>query len=614
MYLTEPVPQPNSHEGKDWYHGNISKCRAEELLKKSKCDGCFLVRPSENKEDTCFALSFRAEDQIKHCRIRQEGRLFTIGTAQFESLLDLIAYYEKHPLYKKVKLRYPICEGVINRLKDEPTNSSLHSDCGQYMDPNHFKSQITVKALYDYRAQKPDELSFPKHAIICNVMKQDGGWWKGDYGGKKEHYFPANFVEEVDGSCTLEGEEGEISPLGSLQKGCIDIAGCSVDILQSRGPFVFRITSSSELMQRDIAAPSLEEMEEWVTKIKQIAQTANDMLEQRKEMERSLRLAKELSNLIIYCRSVQFCAERTGNFSEMSSFPETKVERLLSPTYVSFFLRYHRLQFTRVYPKGSRIDSSNYDPVRLWNAGVQMAALNYQTPDRPMQLNEARFIQNGKCGYVLRPEFMFTDIYDPHDRKCLPPTVQPFTLTIRVIGGRHLMKPGRGIVSPFVELELIGADYDNAKCKTPTLADNGLNPVWNEAFLFDVANPDVALLRFAVYDEDMFGDPNFLGQATYPLSCLRTGYRSVPLNNEYSEQLELASLLVHFDMIPAKPEDEVYASIQRLRDETRELGARLETMGSSTESDTATSILRSSLAEKKGQLKTKTENRSSKRK
>ncbi|KFM82000.1 1-phosphatidylinositol-4,5-bisphosphate phosphodiesterase delta-3-A, partial [Stegodyphus mimosarum] len=39
----------------------------------------------------------------------------------------------------------------------------------------------------------------------------------------------------------------------------------------------------------------------------------------------------------------------------------------------------------------------------MWNCGVQMCALNYQTPDRAMQLNQARFLQNGRCGYVLRP-------------------------------------------------------------------------------------------------------------------------------------------------------------------------------------------------------------------
>lgn len=37
--------------------------------------------------------------------------------------------------------------------------------------------QCTVKALYDYRAQREDELCFPKQALILNVDKQEGGWW-----------------------------------------------------------------------------------------------------------------------------------------------------------------------------------------------------------------------------------------------------------------------------------------------------------------------------------------------------------------------------------------------------------------------------------------------------
>jgi len=35
---------------------------------------------------------------------------------------------------------------------------------------------------------------------------------------------------------------------------------------------------------------------------------------------------------------------------------------------------------SRVYPKGQRIDSSNYCPIPFWNVGCQMVALNYQTP------------------------------------------------------------------------------------------------------------------------------------------------------------------------------------------------------------------------------------------
>ena len=36
----------------------------------------------------------------------------------------------------------------------------------------------------------------------------------------------------------------------------------------------------------------------------------------------------------------------------------------------------------------------------------------------------------------------------------------------------------------------------------------------------------MALFRLAVYDEDMFGEPNFLGAATYPAAALLSGYRN----------------------------------------------------------------------------------------
>ena len=34
----------------------------------------------------------------------------------------------------------------------------------------------------------------------------------------------------------------------------------------------------------------------------------------------------------------------------------------------------------RVYPKGYRIASENYNPISLWNYGMQLVALNHQTP------------------------------------------------------------------------------------------------------------------------------------------------------------------------------------------------------------------------------------------
>ncbi len=72
------------------------------MLSHVRTEGAFLVRVGERVHGS-FAISFRAESKIKHCLIKQEGRLFVIGTAQFESLVELIQYYQKIPLYKKVR-------------------------------------------------------------------------------------------------------------------------------------------------------------------------------------------------------------------------------------------------------------------------------------------------------------------------------------------------------------------------------------------------------------------------------------------------------------------------------------------------------------------------------
>lgn len=53
---------------------------------------------------------------MKHCRINRDGRHFVLGTsAYFESLVELVSYYEKHALYRKMKLRYPVTPELLER-------------------------------------------------------------------------------------------------------------------------------------------------------------------------------------------------------------------------------------------------------------------------------------------------------------------------------------------------------------------------------------------------------------------------------------------------------------------------------------------------------------------
>ncbi|XP_065217212.1 1-phosphatidylinositol 4,5-bisphosphate phosphodiesterase gamma-1 [Planococcus citri] len=549
--LKEPVPQPKKHEGKEWYLSHASRAHAEDLLKKVPHDGAFLVRPSDKEQNT-YVISFRAEKNIKHCRIRVDGRLYTVGSMQFESLVDLIGYYEKHPLFKKIKLWYPVNETVVQRNFQGFDDDTVSGTPG-YMDPSCFISKVTVKAIYDYTALHPDELSFCKHAVITNVDKQEGGWWRGDYGGKQQHWFPSNYVEEIEPQQEREDSSGDSQVLGSLQKGSLDVMGAVVDIVSSgfsELDSLLRIQNPNMCTTFEVAAETYNEAHQWMQSIIETAQNASARENHHKEMERAWRVAKEMSNLIIYCRSVTFNVERIKQanyiYNEMSSFPETKAEKLMCQQESKLFLRYHKYQISRVYPKGQRIDSSNYNPIPMWNYGSQMVALNWQTPDKAMQINQAKFMFNGSCGYVLKPDCMFRESFDPADASTLGNDTKSKYVLLKIIGARHLGRSGRSTTSPSVEVEILGADYDSGiKLTTRTISDNGLNPIWNESCEFEVRFPDIAMIRFVVQDEDMFGDTNFIGQATYPLTSIRTGYRSVPLKNGYSEDLELSSLLVY---------------------------------------------------------------------
>jgi hypothetical protein len=41
-----------------------------------------------------------------------------------------------------------------------------------------------------------------------------------------------------------------------------------------------------------------------------------------------------------------------------------------------------------------------------------------------------------------------------------------FDVLLQIVGARHVIKSGRGIASPFVEIEVIGCSYDSNKYKT----------------------------------------------------------------------------------------------------------------------------------------------------
>ncbi|XP_044073939.1 1-phosphatidylinositol 4,5-bisphosphate phosphodiesterase delta-4 [Siniperca chuatsi] len=267
------------------------------------------------------------------------------------------------------------------------------------------------------------------------------------------------------------------------------------------------------------------------------------------------KLSRELSDLVVYCKSVHFHgfehASLHAKCYEMSSFSESKAKRLAKDAGADF-VQYNTRQLSRIYPSGLRTDSSNYNPQDMWNVGCQIVALNFQTAGLEMDLNDGLFGQNGCCGYVLKPDFMRDGNTQfspekPEERR----GYKPLRLSIQVISGQQLPKVNQkegSIVDPLVRVEIYGVPRDQAKEETSHINNNGFNPVWNETLNFVIHTPELALVRFVVEDHDKASRNDFMGQFTLPFTCIQAGYRHIHLLSKDGTAIPPSSLFVNISI------------------------------------------------------------------
>ncbi|KAK0178807.1 hypothetical protein PV327_007657 [Microctonus hyperodae] len=262
----------------------------------------------------------------------------------------------------------------------------------------------------------------------------------------------------------------------------------------------------------------------------------------------------EISALVNYVQPVHFssfeAAEKKNRGYEMSSFDEKQATTLLKEFPLEF-VKYNKYQLSRVYPAGTRFDSSNFMPQVFWNAGCQLVALNYQTLDLAMQLNIGIFEYNQRSGYLLKPEFMRRKDrrLDPFAESTVDGIIAG-TVHIQVISGQFLTDKR---VGTYVEVDMYGlpADTVRKKFRTRMVPNNGINPIYDEeTFVFKkVVLPELASIRIAAYEES----GRLIGHRVLPVVGLCPGYRHVTLRNECGQPRPLASLFLHIvvkDYVP----------------------------------------------------------------
>lgn len=262
---------------------------------------------------------------------------------------------------------------------------------------------------------------------------------------------------------------------------------------------------------------------------------------------------KVLSDLVNYIAPVRFktfirSEERNLSY-EMSSFNEDKAYNLVRE-HAKDFLAYNQRQLSRIYPRGTRFDSSNYNPYLFWPIGCQMVALNYQTLDTPMQVNLALFSLNGACGYLEKPSALcqFRSSFDPRISKHIENVVS-YQIDIKILSGQFLCQDRE---PTYVDIQMYGMYGDMNKRHEYRIRAkhwNGFQAIYDETDVelgkfshrFDkIILPEIASLRFSVTTDD----GNFIGQSLLPITHLRSGYRHIVLRNQMNIPINSSSLFI----------------------------------------------------------------------
>lgn len=119
-------------------------------------------------------------------------------------------------------------------------------------------------------------------------------------------------------------------------------------------------------------------------------------------------ITPELAELGVYAQSVKPMDNSwygedgllNGPHHHLINISESALSKHL-PANAAAIAKHNAHHLMRVYPKGTRISSTNLKPVAFWGIGAQICALNWQSFGTSNQLNDALF--NGSDGYVLKP-------------------------------------------------------------------------------------------------------------------------------------------------------------------------------------------------------------------
>ena len=290
------------------------------------------------------------------------------------------------------------------------------------------------------------------------------------------------------------------------------------------------------------------------------------------------KIVKELGDLGVYTRGIKFSdfnSEGSSKLGHVYSFNENTFSKKCQASQIAVEV-HNRDHLMRVYPKGTRISSRNFDPLPFWRHGVQMVATNWQIYDLGTQINDAMFAHgHDRSGYVLKPE----DMRDTGKRmERLPERTKKIVrFSVKIISARHLSPPsGTSAINPYIAVEIFSADNPTpdlatakggvdasgkrgksgvgmaSRRRTEPRIGNGWNPTWEEhiGLRLETAYPSLVFVRFTAMnapDATKLNDQKEpLGAHTAKLGSLQQGYHLLHLRDRRGDNT-ISQLLVKID-------------------------------------------------------------------
>ncbi|CAD8065626.1 unnamed protein product [Paramecium sonneborni] len=246
-----------------------------------------------------------------------------------------------------------------------------------------------------------------------------------------------------------------------------------------------------------------------------------------------------LSCISLFNSPFNFDKKRT--IWHISSLSEDKVEKIYKEKKVKQIQQSLNHSLVRIYPSGLRVNSSNYDPIPSFILGAQIIALNFQTKDESMLINQAKFEQNHGCGYFLKPKYLINGQDNIPDFES--PEYPKQLVTIQIISCQLFLLDIKTTINSFVGVTLKGNKVGEnvQEFQTNIKYNNGVNPEFDpnsSKKIFEIKNVDQAIFIFRVYNKNEESKQTIIGQYALPFRNMRQGYRAIPLKDENLLQME----------------------------------------------------------------------------